>query len=344
VIWYKKNLWRGGTNFNKGRRIASVIFVRSVIVSVMTLGFVNESLLSKSVFAQDEPAAHQTTMFLPALSISTADALQLSQVDGEPADDGLPVDDNPPTETIPIAESGTGWKADMETADLSQWSLDKAWSKAEFDSGFCTRPTDGVSTEQARSGQYSIKMIINSTLESGCRQFRKPEAASGNAYYYSAWFYIPRQTHIGNFWNIMQFKSNLNNTSGLFWKLDVRNTSTGKMQVMLVWKGPIAGPTATDGNAVKKYTQTVAELPVGKWFQLQIYLKQSEQFDGQITVWQDGVQLFDVQNVRTKYPGGYQNWSVNNYGKDLYPNPATLYIDDAAISAERITQGLTLNR
>jgi hypothetical protein len=229
------------------------------------------------------------------------------------------------------------WIADMETGDLSQWRLGNNSSGIEEDSGTCLRPYKGVSDNQAHSGRYSILMTIDSSTDAGCREFREPEPSSGNPLYYSAWYYIPNQVRVGSFWNIMQFKANLNGTSGLFWKIDVRNDSNGRMFATLIWKGTIAGPYAGDGIKVRKYTQNTAPLPVGKWFKLEAYLKQSEQFDGQITVWQDGVTIFNIQNVRTKFPGGYQNFSVNNYGGRLLPNPTTLYIDDVSISNSRIT-------
>lgn len=45
------------------------------------------------------------------------------------------------------------------------------------------------------------------------------------------------------------------------------------------------------------------------------------------------MRLWDMQSVRTKYANGNQEWSVSNYSNGLTPNPVTLYIDDAVISA-----------
>ena len=53
-------------------------------------------------------------------------------------------------------------------------------------------------------------------------------------------------------------------------------------------------------------------------------------------VWQDGVELFNVKAVRTRYPppnGVANEWSVNNYGDAITPSPTTIYIDDAEIRA-----------
>ncbi|MCC6456167.1 MAG: heparin lyase I family protein [Caldilineaceae bacterium] len=312
----KSSAWTVGC-LNDGRQFVhrGMSLSRPLILIAMILGLLLCATLSKPVVAQAEPATEPAILFLPSVSTDN------------PADEAEPIAQTDET----VLPAGVVWQADMETADLSQWGTNNG-SATDIDSGLCYRPANGVGTEQAHSGSYSMKMTIDSRQEAGCRQFRKAEPASGYPLYYSAWFYIPQKTQVGTFWNIMQFKSKLNGESGLFWKLDVRNDKSGNMGVMLVWKGPIAGPQAGDGIAVRKYEQAEALLPVGKWFKLEIYLKQSEGFDGQITVWRDGVLLYDVQNVRTKFPGGIQNWSINNYGKGLLPNPATLYVDDVTIS------------
>jgi hypothetical protein len=76
---------------------------------------------------------------------------------------------------------------------------------------------------------------------------------------------------------------------------------------------------------------------------LEAYLHQSSGFDGRLTLWQDGQQLFDFQDVRTCYDNPTFNswrcdnlWSLNNYSDGLSPNPATIYVDDAAISLTRL--------
>lgn len=230
------------------------------------------------------------------------------------------------------------WSADFETADLSQWRIDNDARTIEADSGACSRPEKGVSTEQAHSGRYSMKMTIDTlTGVAGCRQFRRPEPWSGETYYYSAWFYIPELVHVDNFWNIFQFKSqSATESSDVFWKLDIRDTEEGVMRVFPVWKGYVPGPHQGDPIEQHMYRQSLVAIPVGKWFHLEVYLKQSEKYDGHIIVWQDGVEILNEQNVVTKYEGGVQGWSVNHYGANLTPATSSIYIDDVIISTERI--------
>jgi hypothetical protein len=85
-------------------------------------------------------------------------------------------------------EGGIIWAADQETGDLSQWLREACGHAGEsaggsFDSGDCTRPPTGVTTDDAHSGRYAMKMSMGSG--GGCRQFRKAESRSGNSYYYS---------------------------------------------------------------------------------------------------------------------------------------------------------------
>lgn len=251
-----------------------------------------------------------------------------------------PVSEDETSNSVDGTSSHVLWQADMETGDLSQWHINNPRS-VESDSGLCWRPANGVSTDQAHSGQYSMMMMIDSASPSGCRQFRKPEPATGEPLYYSAWYYFPEQVRVTGNWNLFQFKSKTfefsdDGDSGVFWKLDVRNNQHGEMALILSWKGPIEGPRAGDGVKARQYYQTLATLPVREWVHVEIYLRQSEAFDGQVTVWQDGVEIFNMDNVRTRFPGGDQIWSVNNYGKGLLPNPTTLYIDDTVISRERV--------
>lgn len=237
------------------------------------------------------------------------------------------------------AQSQQIWNAGMETGNLSEWTSSE-------DSGQCSRPSNGTTTEQAHTGSRSMKMTISTLYgTAGCREFRKDEADTGAPYYYSAWFYIPKHLDIGSNWNIWQYKGKAPQTptrSDLYWKLDVRNRADGEMAVWLVWKGDtVSGPLATNGIAPVIYQQTAVTMPIERWFNLEVYLKQSGAFDGEIQVWQDGISLFHLTDIRTKAPDGTQNWSVNNYGTDFSPSSISMYIDDAAISPTRIWQDIS---
>jgi hypothetical protein len=223
----------------------------------------------------------------------------------------------------------------MEAGNLAEWT--ESW-----DSGLCSRPSNGVSTAFAHSGRYSMAMTIDTSQgDAGCRQARTQESKSGRPYYYGAWLYIPTYTRATNYWNIVQFKSKRTGASGSdpFWVVDLMPRSTGALALRLRWKGMVAGPFAGDGTARRTWSHGLMDVPVGRWFHVEIYLRQSGAYDGRITVWQDGVQLWDLDAVKTRYDDGDMRWTVNNYSDGLAPSPATLYVDDATIAEGRVYSG-----
>jgi len=232
------------------------------------------------------------------------------------------------------------WSADHETGDLSQWYSNNPYTVVA-DSGYCYRPSNGVSTEQAHSGQYAIKTTLYSRetwweKDSGCRTFRKPEAHSVQTLYYSAWFYMPEPVTVGTFWNVLQFKWELDNESEVAWKIEIRNYQ-GSMYPVLFWKGLIEGPRQGDGLSGQWYApDPMVPIQAAQWFHLEVGLRQSEGYDGQIAVWLNDELIFNEDNVRTTPPGGHLAFSVNNYGRGISPYPNYLYIDDVAVSTDRV--------
>lgn len=241
---------------------------------------------------------------------------------------------------IPVDPSIVVWSADMETGDLSQWTIGGTRG-GPFDSGSCRRPEGGVTSEVAHSGRYAAKMTIDvSQKESGCRLFRHLESENGKPYYYSAWMMIPTAEKVEGYWNIFQFKSENDKMNEAVWVVEARNRPDGSLHTVLRWKGLVRGPTQKDGTDVKYFDQALIDIPIGRWFHLEAFLAQSEKFDGHITVWQDGVQLWDLDRVKTRYPGGDNRWSVNNYGEGLEPARTTVYVDDAMVTTARVSATL----
>lgn len=207
--------------------------------------------------------------------------------------------------------------------------------------------TLSYSTTQAHSGTYSAKLVINTgTAAAGIRLFRKKEIwENSEPYYYSAWFYFPSLPTVDTFFNIFQFKYNLGGASEVAWKLEANNFDVGagpQLGLRLVWDAPIDGPfegydDTNQGLSFYQGTLGVDSIPIpmAQWVHFEGYLEQSEGYDGRIMFWQDGVQVFDVHDIRTKDVGSNNNWSVNNYGNDITPNPWTIYIDDMVVSTER---------
>jgi polysaccharide lyase-like protein len=249
------------------------------------------------------------------------------------------------------------WKADHEEQDLDQWSMPESGGGFTPGGGPETSgpgtPSVMNSSLFSRSGDRSVELEIDG--EAGARIFRYAEIRDDtDGLYYSAWVYLPEtySPSVGDaFWNLFQFKSE--NQAGSIndntWTLYLRrrtHPSSGPMWLRLEWAGGdmgLAGPRSTDGVANQSYAQDVElDLEEDRWTHIEVYLKQSSDFDGQITVWQDGIQVYDEQDVRTgfshsSFPSGLKMaWSVNTYSDGIVPNPAQLYADDAAISTSRV--------
>jgi hypothetical protein len=209
-----------------------------------------------------------------------------------------------------------------------------------------------VSTSLAHDGARSLRVRIYtpSSPSSGVRAVRWTEGRKHRRLYYSVWVYFPtklRVTTQGDFLNLMQFKSRSADGSrnDPVWAFYGAPDGNGGMYLRAGWGWggtALAGPRRGDGVGGKWFEPTRrVSLPVGRWTHLEAYLSQSKDFDGRLTLWQDGVQVLDLNGIRTSYPNCSYNswcasneWSVNLYSDGLSPNPAEMYVDSAAISAD----------
>jgi hypothetical protein len=233
------------------------------------------------------------------------------------------------------------WFADHEEGNLSDWYTPSGGGEFNSGSGVST-----ASTDFAHGGLYSAKATISTPPSpSAVRLFRWAESRVNPEAYYSAWFYFPR-IYTPSWWFIDQFKSRRCSTCDPdpFWFVQVGNRSNGNMYARLVWwYGPWPGGTEEGPHAGefggRTYEQTIMDLPTNQWVHIEIFLRQSAGFDGQIIVWQDGVEIFNQNNVKTRYPYMGDEWSPGSCAGSISPSPATIYIDDAAISTARLGPG-----
>jgi hypothetical protein len=237
------------------------------------------------------------------------------------------------------------WTADHEEGNLNDWYLNGGGG--EFNSG---NGVSQASRDFAHTGSWSAKGTITAPGTQAIRLFRWAESRQNPQAYYSAWYYFPKKM-TSSTWgpNIFQFKSKSDSEqSDPFWDLNVRLRSNGNMYLHLNWWGELYTLYGIEGPHQGEfgwhtYAQTLKDLPVGQWVHIEAYLRQSATFTGQLIVWQDGVEIFNQNNVKTRHPQngswGPNDWSINNYGQDVYPSPFTIYFDDAAVSTARLGPG-----
>ena len=216
------------------------------------------------------------------------------------------------------------WVADEETGDLSQWSAPNGTGGVSPANG-----TAAVTTEQAHTGQYSIKLTTVANSRTG-----DPNAPGGEGVYrnetfpeeayYSVWYYLPQYYQTVTSWAILKFKA----TGGAGELIDVRLESQGDKTMTLVLydhrqaylRSPLPDPPPI--------------VPIGQWFQLEAFFRNANDSSGRLTIWFNGTLIYDVSRPMTNSPTVY--FMPCNFVNDLSPETAVLYIDDVAVSWIRI--------
>jgi chitodextrinase len=224
--------------------------------------------------------------------------------------------------------------ADMEEGNLDDWYYPSTEAKTGYYGGGEYNSGTGnsvASTAVAHSGTYSAAQTIDvsSGSPSGTRLFRWEESDRYRELYYSAWFYFPQRMRLGAGWFLLwQWKSTNATRNDPLWGLLIENDPAGEMKLYLS-RGP---------GEIANYHQSVATIPVGRWFQVRAHYRCADDNTGFVRVWQDGQLLFDKSGIRTSYSwiNGYGNpwscqWALNAYGNGFTPSVWTSYVDDAQI-------------
>jgi hypothetical protein len=215
------------------------------------------------------------------------------------------------------------WSAGMESGDMREWSLNGCGG--EFNSG---TSNSEASTDVALSGSYSAKMSIGtpSAPESGVRLFRWCESQRNQELYYSVWYFFPEHYVAPNWWNLFQWKSKTASRNDPFYVLNVGNNGAGGAMRFYLY----------DWQRRLSYGQSVADVPIGRWFQVEAFYRCAADGSGRVAFWQDGQLLFNVSGFSTRYSDGDCQWALTNYSDRVDPDPTVIYIDDAAIGLSRI--------
>lgn len=255
------------------------------------------------------------------------------------------------------------WATDNESGDLSAWSMAPGTGGAYPNDG---SPTVEISSEQAHSGRYSIKISGNASTSD-------PTSSSpgGGLYkegpfpqeaYYSAWYYVPQVHQTTMSWTILKFQSptlsasdagspdggqgddagdaaadgggSATATAGLSQLLDIRLQSVpnGNAMVFVLFDHRSMYLTSPLPNPP-------AYVPIATWFHLECFYRNAIDSTGHLTVWVDGKMIYDVSRPTSANPSVY--FTICSLADNLTPPAVELYIDDVAISWRRVTpQGI----
>jgi hypothetical protein len=207
------------------------------------------------------------------------------------------------------------------------------WSTG-FENGFCdysasnnycyAEPRAGfeIVTAPVHSGTSAaaFNIVVDGAMDgtqTRCvRQGTLPEAG-----YYSAFFFIPSAPTATNNWNLVHFRGG--RTTGALhglWDVSVNVDAEGALHLYVF-------------DFIRRMTRATAgvpAVPVGSWFQIEVYLKRANDATGEFTVYQDGELALRLTDVSTD-DSSFGQWYVGNLANELTPGESTLYVDDVSM-------------
>jgi hypothetical protein len=226
------------------------------------------------------------------------------------------------TGQIPLGLEAPYWMADHETGDFSQWSKDE-----HGNSYLLGDATLSIVSSPVHSGRYAAKSSVNAAGRLATARLYRQDTLPPEAYY-SVWLYVPAEYSVGDYWSVFEFSGRTDpNDSGTFttaWTLNLHPSPDTGLS-WYVWDG-IRGQDLMPANPVG--------VPVGRWFQLEAFVRQATDDTGQVSFWVDGSLFVDQSGVST-VPTLWMSWSVGSVEPSGTQEPADLYIDDAVISSMR---------
>lgn len=214
------------------------------------------------------------------------------------------------------------WWTDHETGDLSDW-VGKTGR-----GGFILPGNSRVEvvTEQARSGTHSL-LIQDLTPEQRDFPLAARSGPLPQGVYASAWYYLPSAVQPVGYWWFVLYRSRHAPYDFQSFRDEVRLSFTVRGD------GTMGCELLTE-ELGKIAPLVELEIPVGRWFHIETYLRVTDGSDGELDVWQDGEQTFHATGKLTETT--WLEWMTGGVVDGLTTDASELYIDDAAISKERL--------
>jgi len=229
------------------------------------------------------------------------------------------------------------WSATFEPGNFSEWEQDG--DGGEYKENAAASPT--VTTELAHGGRYAGKSTMGPTAGSpgmaSSNYFYRTQPSPTEAYY-GAWYYIPSTVTVRSWLSLVHFRCS---TTGdgknvvPVWDLNVWPVRDGSLPPGTL---PIGSLTThfynflTLVNADQLVTQAV---PTDQWVHFEVLIRKAADATGRVTIWQDDQMIIDLQNIAT-FSTDWVEWDAGGASNDLSPSTASIYVDDATISLERL--------
>jgi hypothetical protein len=217
------------------------------------------------------------------------------------------------------------WTGLFEGGTFDEWTADGAGVAQAF-----PMPPNliEVTTERVRSGRYAAKLTADGTPgnDHGSAALGRSGDPLPTAAYYSVWYYLPRSISVGDYWVIFKFRQEDQSVMNELFDLDLVTLDTGEMSLQLYDHRKEADlPLDVPAPVV----------PVGQWFQIEAFYRNTQDDTGRLTFWLDGRQIVDIAN-QPMAPTPWIEWYACSLTQNLTPSTAVLYIDDCAISRTRV--------
>jgi hypothetical protein len=215
--------------------------------------------------------------------------------------------------------------------------LEAPWSTG-FENGFCDYAAAGgycyvspggvfeTVTSPVRSGKYAAAYTLTTaTTRFGGNQSRCVRGGElPAAAYYSAHFFIPRAPTATANWNLLHFRGQDDGSSshGL-WDVSISREADGSLRAYVY----------DHLRGLVRETTDVPAVPVGDWFELEVYWKRASGPTGEFALYLDGELALDLSDLVTD-DTSIGEWYVGNLAVSLTPADSTLYVDDVSIREE----------
>lgn len=226
------------------------------------------------------------------------------------------------------------WKATFEPGNLSEWEGDgHGWAYSANNASALAVVTSTL----AHGGSLSAVLGVappNSMLTVSYLWRNQPTPAAG---YYSAWFYVPSTLVLttGQYLSLVHFTDASQPTP--LWDVNLYPVGDGTVAAQLY-----DYPSKNSATGFDLQQFPVSRFPLDRWVQLEVFLSQTVDATGRVTVWQDGAQILDRPKVITVLHLDSLQWEVGGGTAGLASGSINVYVDDAAISLSRLGPDATL--
>jgi hypothetical protein len=197
--------------------------------------------------------------------------------------------------------------------------------------GFCKLTGSGsytVVTSPVHSGHYAAEFTVQSLPDGGASQSRCVEqGVFPETAYYGAWYYVPAPAQNSGVWNLFHFQAGpAGGTLDGLWDVSLVNVGDGGPLHTVFFDFLSNG--APDASAVPN-------IPIGKWFHLEVYFKRASDATGELSFLQDGVPAVTLTGLATEKTGdtGWGQLFIGNYANALVPPSSTVYVDDVTFGS-----------